>query len=160
MAKVLELQLQHQSFQWIFRVFSFTWLDLLAVQETLKSILQGQNSKASILWCSTFFRVHTWPIHDCFLSHPYMTTEKNIALTIQIFVDKVMSLFFNMLSSFVMTFLSRSKCVLILWLQSLSTVILEPKEKIYHRFHFFSIYYLPWSDGTGCHALSFLNVEF
>ena len=99
--------------------FKMDWLDLLAVQGTLKSLLQYNSSKASILWCSAFFIVQ--------LSHPYMTTGKTIALTRQTFVDKVMSLLFNMLSRLVITFLSRSKCLLILWLQSPSAVILEPK---------------------------------
>jgi len=100
--------------------FRMDWLDLLAVQGTLKSLLQQHSSKASILLCSAFFAVQ--------LSHPYMTTGKTIALTRWIFVDKVMSLFFNMLSRLVITFLSRSKRLLISWLQSPSAVILEPKE--------------------------------
>ena len=94
------------------------WLDLLAVQGTLKSLLQHHSSKASILWRSAFFMVQ--------LSHPYMTTGKIIALIRRTFVDKVMSLLFYMLSRFVMAFLSRSKHVLISWLQSPSAVILEP----------------------------------
>ena len=94
------------------------WLDLLAVQGTLKSLLQHQSSKASILWHSTFFTVQ--------LSHPYMTTGKTIALTRRTFVGKVISLLFNMLSSFVITFLPRSKHLLISWLRSPSAVILEP----------------------------------
>ena len=93
------------------------WLDLLAVQRTLKSLLQYHSSKASILRRSAFFTVQ--------LSHPYMTTGKPIALTRWTFVDKVMSLLFNMLSRLVIAFLSRSKCLLISWLQSPSTVILE-----------------------------------
>ena len=96
------------------------WLDLLAVQGTLKSLLQHHSSKASILQCSPFFMVQ--------LSHPYMTTGEAIALTIRTFVGKVMSLLFNMLSRLVKTFLPRSKCVLISWLQSPSAVILEPKK--------------------------------
>ena len=96
------------------------WLDLLAVQGTLKSLLQHGSSKASILWCSAFFTVQ--------LSHPYMTTGKTIALTRQTFVDIVMSLLFNMLSRLVITFLPRSKRLLISWLQSPSAVILEPKK--------------------------------
>ena len=96
------------------------WLDLLAVQGTLKSLLQHHSSKASILWCSAFFIVQ--------LSHPQMTPGKTIALTIQAFVDKVMSLLFNMLSRLVITFLLRSKHLLISWQQSPSTVILEPKK--------------------------------
>src|SRR5574341_705287 len=96
------------------------WLDLLAVQGTLKSLLQHHNSKASILRCSAFFTVQ--------LSHPYMTTGKTIALTRRIFVGKVMSLLLNMLSRLVITFLPRSKCLLISWLQSPSAVILEPQK--------------------------------
>ena len=96
------------------------WLDLLAVQGSLKSLLQHHSLKASILQCSAFFIVH--------LSHPYMTIGKTIALTRWTFVGKVMSLFFNMLSRLVITFLPRSKCLLISWLQSLSAVILEPKK--------------------------------
>ena len=95
------------------------WLDLLAVHGTLKSLLQHHSSKASILWHSTFFIVQ--------FSHPYMTTGKTIALIRWIFVDKVMSLLFNMLSGLVITFPPRSKCLLISWLQSPSAVILEPQ---------------------------------
>ena len=91
--------------------------------------------------------------------HPYMTTGKTIALTRQTFVGKVTSLLFNMLCSLVITFLPRSKHLLISWLKSPSAVNLElPKNKVWHCFHCFSIY-LPWSDGTNCHDLSFLNVE-
>ena len=100
--------------------FRMDWLDLLAVQGTLKSLLQHQSSKASILWCSAFFTVQ--------LSHPYMTTGKTIALTRWTFVGKLMSLLLNMLSKSVITFLPRSKCLLISWLQSLSAVILEPQK--------------------------------
>ena len=98
--------------------FRMDWLDLLAVQGTLKSLLQHHSSKASILWCSAFFTVQ--------LSHSYMTTGKTIALTRQTFVGQVMSLLLNMLSMLVITFLPRSKCLLISWLQSPSAVILEP----------------------------------
>ena len=98
--------------------FRMDWLDLLAVQETLKSLLQGHSSKASIFWCSAFFTVQ--------LSHPYMTTRKTIALTRWTFVGEIMSLLFNMLSRLVIAFLPRSKRLLISWLQSPSTVILEP----------------------------------
>ena len=100
--------------------FRMDWLDLLAVQGTLKSLLQHHSSKASILPCSAFFIVQ--------LSHPYMTIGKTIALTRWIFVGKVMSLLFNMLSRLVITFLPRSKHILISWLQSPSAVILEPKK--------------------------------
>ena len=100
--------------------FRMDWLDLLAVQGTLNSLLQHHSSKASILWHSAFFTVQ--------LSHPYTTTGKIIALTRRTFVGKVMSLLFNMLSRLVMTFLPRSKRLLISWLQSPSAVILEPKK--------------------------------
>ena len=131
--------------------FRIDWLDLLAVQGTLKSLLQHNSSKGSILRRSAFFIVQ--------LSHPYMTTGKTIALTRWIFVGKVMSLLFNMLSWLVMTFFPKSKCLLISWLQSPSAVIFgAPQNKVSHGFHCFPIY-LPWSDGTGCHDLSFLDVE-
>ena len=132
--------------------FRMGWLDLLAVQGTLKSLLQHHSSNASILWRSTFFTVQ--------LSHPYMTTGKTIALTRRTFVGKVMSLLFNMLSRLVITFLPKSKRLLNSWLQSPSAVILEPQKiksdtvstvspSISHEV----------SDGTRCHDLSFLNVE-
>ena len=92
------------------------------------------------------------------LSHPCMTTGKTTALTRWTFVGKVMSLLFNMLSRLVIAFLPRSKHLLISWLQSLLTVILEPPKIVWHCFHCFPIYF-PWSDGTGCHDLCFLNVE-
>jgi len=147
-ARVLEFQ--HQSIQWIFRIISLRidWFDLLAVQGTVKSLLQHHSSKESILWHSAFFMVQ--------LSQLYMTIGKTIALTRRNFVGKVMSLLFNM-SKFVKALLPRSKHLLISWLQSLSTVILEPKKIVCHCFHCFPIY-LPWSDGTRCHDLSFLNV--
>ena len=109
--------------------------------------------KASILWCSAFFMVQQ-------LSHLYMTTVKTIALTRWTFVGKVMSLLFNMLSRFVIAFLPRSKCLLISWLQSLSAVILETKEIKPVPVSTFSPVYLQWSDGTRCHDLNFLNIEF
>ena len=124
------------------------WIDL-AVQRTLKSLLQHYSSKASILLCSAFFIVQ--------LSHPYMITGKTIALTIQTFVGKIMTLLFNMLSRLVITFFPRSKRLLISWLQSLSTMILETKKiKSVTVFPFC----LPSSDGTRCHDLQFLNVWF
>ena len=98
--------------------FRIDWLDLLAVQGTLKSLLLRHSSKASILWRSAFFIIQ--------LSHPYMTTGKTIALTRWTFVGKIMSLLFNMLSKLVITFLLRSKCLLIAWLQPPSTVICAP----------------------------------
>ena len=100
--------------------FRMDWLDLLAIQGTLKSLIQHSSSKASIFRRSAFFTVQ--------LSHPYMTTGKTIALTKQTFVDKVMSLLFNMVSRLVITFLPRSKHLLISWLQSPCAVILEPKK--------------------------------
>ena len=130
--------------------FRMDWLDLLAVQGTLKSLLQCHISKASILWCSAFFIVH--------FSHLYMNTGKTIAWTRWTFVGKVMSLLFNNLSSLVITFLPRSKHLLISWLQSPSAVILEPRKIVWHCFYCFPIYF-PWSDGTGCHDLRFLNVQ-
>ena len=114
--------------------FRMDWLDLLAVQGTLKSLLQHHHSKASILWLSAFFMVQ--------LSHPYMTTGKTITLTIQTFVGKVLSLLLNMLSRFVIAFLPRRKHLLISWLQSPSAVILEPRpqNKVCHTFHCLPIY--------------------
>ena len=139
-ASVLPLNIQDSSFR-------MDWLDLLAVQGTLKSLLQHHSSKASNLRSSAFFIVQ--------LSHLCMTTGKTTALTRWTFVGKVMSLLFNMLSKLVITFLPRSKHLLISWLQSPSAVILEPKKVVWHCFPI----YLPWSDGTRCHSLSFLNVE-
>ena len=102
--------------------FRMDWLDLLAVQGNLKSLLQQHSSKASVFHCSAFFTVQT--------SHPYMTTGKTVALTRQTFVGKVISLLFNMLSRLVITFLPRSKSLLISWLQSPSAVIWSPKNKV------------------------------
>ena len=127
-------------------------MDLLAVQGTLKSLLQHHSSKASILRRSAFFTVQ--------LSHPYMTTGKTIALTRRILVGKVMSLLLNMLSRLVITFLPRSKCLLISWLQSPSAVILEPpkikSDTVSTVSPFISHEVM---DGTRCHDLRFLNVE-
>ena len=121
-ARVLELQLQHQSFnEYSGSIsFRFDWFDLPAVWGTLQILLQHQNLKASVLQCSAFFMVQ--------LSHLYMTTGKTIALTIWTFVRKVMSLLFNTLSRFVTAFLPRSKHLLNLWLQSPSTVIWSPRK--------------------------------
>ena len=114
--------------------FRMDWLDLLAVQGTLKSLLQNHSSKASIFQCSAFFTVQP--------SQPYTTTGKTIALTRQTFVGKLMSLFFNMLSRLVITFLPRSKHLLISWLQSPSAVIFgSQKNKVSHCFHCFPIYF-------------------
>ena len=131
--------------------FRMDWLDLLAVQRTLESSPTPQfksiNSSApSFLYSPT--HIHTWLL------------KKTIAFTRRTFAGKAMTLLFNMLSRLIIAFLQRSKRLLISWLQSPSAVILEPpKNKVCHGFHCFPIY-LPWSDGTGCHYLSFLNVEF
>ena len=109
-----------------FRIDQF---DLLEVQGTLKSLLQHHSPKASIFWHSAFFMVQ--------LPHPYMTTGRTIALTIQTFVGKMMTLLFNALSRFVIGLLPRSKCLLISWLHSPSAMILEPKKIKCHCFHFF-----------------------
>ena len=130
--------------------FRMDWLNLLAVQGTLKSLLQHHSSKTSILRCSAFFIVQ--------LSHPYMTIGKTIALTRWTFVGKVMSLLFNMLSSLVITFLPRSKCLNFMAAVTICSDFGAPKNKVSHCFHYFPIY-LPWSHGTRCHGLSFLNVE-
>ena len=123
--------------------------DLISwLSKGLSSLLQHHSSKASVLWRSAFFMVQ--------LSHSYITTGKTIVLTIWTFLGKVISLLFNMLSRFVITFLLRRKHALISWLQSPSAVIWEPKKINCHRFPI----YLPWSDGTGCHDLHFLNAEF
>ena len=121
-AKVLEFQLQHQPSNEYSGLISFRmdWFDLLAVQGTLKSLLQHYSSNSSILWLSAFFIVQ--------LSHPYVTTGKTIAFTWWTFVGKVIPLLFNMLSRFGIAFLIGSKNLLILWLQSPSAVILEPKK--------------------------------
>ena len=127
------------------------WLDLLIVQGTLKSLLQHHSSKASILQCLAFFIVQ--------LSHLYMTTGKTIALTRQTFLGKVIFLLFNMLSRLVIAFLPRSERVLISWLQSPSAVILEPPKIKSNTVSTVSPIYFPWSDGTRCRDLRFLNVE-
>ena len=151
-AKILELRPQHISPSTEYSgliSFRIDWFDLLAVQGTLKSLLQLHGLKASILWHSAFFMVH--------LSHPYVTTGKTIALTRRTFVSKVMSLLFIMLSMLVIAFLPGSKHLLISWPQSPSAVILEPN-RVCHCFHCFPTY-LSWGDGARCHDLSFLNVE-
>ena len=154
MTKILEFQLQHQSFHGVFRV-DFTWLtDLISLlskglSKIFSSTIVWKHQLLSAL-PSLWFNSHicTWLL------------EKPIALTIWIFVGKVMSLLFNMLSRFVIAFLPRTKHLLILWLQSLSAMILRTQEnKICHCFHFSPIY-LSRNDGTGCHDLSFFSVEF
>ena len=124
--------------------FRMGWLDLLAVQVTLKSLLQHHSSKSSILQCSTFFIVQ--------LSYPYMTTGKTIALTRQTFVGKVMSLF-NMLSMLTISFPRRSKHLLISWMQSTSAMILEPKKIKCHYLHCLPIY---WYKVMRSHAMIFV----
>ena len=113
--------------------FRMDWLDLLAVQRTLKSLLQHHSLKASILWLSAFFLVQ--------LSHLYITTGKTMALSIWTFVGKVMSLLFNMLSRCVTVFLPRSRHLLILWLQSVHSDAGAKENKIYHCFYFFPVYF-------------------
>ena len=133
--------------------FPLGWTGWISLQpkRLSKSLLQHHSSKASILRRLAFFIVQ--------LSYPYMTTGKTTALTRRNFVGKVMSLLFNMLSRLVITFLPRTKHLLISWLQLPSAVIFGAhKNKISHCFLCISIY-LPWSDGTGCHDLHFLNVE-
>ena len=152
-AKELEFQLQHQSFQWRFRTdFLYDWLvaSPCCPRDSQESSPAPQfksiNSALSFLYSPNFTSIHDY--------------WKAIACTRLTFVGKVMSLLFNMLSRFAIAFLPRSKCLLISWLQSPSAVILKPsKNKVCHCFHCFPIY-LPWSDGTGCHDLTFLNVEF
>ena len=152
-AKVLELQLQHQSFHEYSGLisFRFDWFGLLAVHGTLKSLLQHHSSKASVLWCSAFFIVQ--------LSHPYMTTVKTIALTIWTFVGKIMSLLFNMLISLVIAFLPRSQCLNFKAAVTICGDFGAQENKVSHCFHCLPTY-LPWSDGTRFHDLHFLNVEF
>ena len=133
--------------------FRIDWFGLLAVQGTLKSLLQHYSSKASIIWCSAFFIIQ--------LSHPYVTTGKTIALTRWTLVSKAMSLLFNMLSRFVIAFLPRSKHLLISWLQSLSAVILRPRKQGFSLFplfpHLFDMKWwdrMPWSSFFKCWVLS------
>ena len=127
------------------------WFEFLAVQGTLKSLLQCHSLKASILKHSAFFMVQ--------ISYPYMTTGKTIALIIWTFVGKVMSLLFNMLSRFIIAFFPRSKHLLISWLLSQSVAIFGAQEdKVCHCFHCLPIY-LPWSDGTGCHDVNFYYLD-
>ena len=116
-----------------------------------------QSKGLSRVFSNTTVQKHQSAFFIVWLSHLYMTTGRNIALTRQTFADKVMSLLFNMLSRLVIASLPRSKC-LISWLQSPSSIILEPKIIVCHCYHCFPIY-LPWSDGTRCHDLSFLNGE-
>ena len=131
--------------------FMIDWLDLLVIQGTLQSLLQYHSSKASIIQHSAFLVVQ--------LSHPYMTTGKTISLTIQTFVGKVSSLFFNMLSSLVIGFLPRRKHLLIMDSVTICNDFGDQENKVCYCLHCCPIY-LPWSDGTGCHDLSFLKLSF
>ena len=131
--------------------FSIDCFDLLAVQETLKSLLQHHSSNSSVLWCSAFFMVQ--------LSHPFMTTGKTIALTIWTFVSKVISLLFNMLSSVCHSFSSKEQMSFnFMAAVTICSDFGAQENKVCQCFHCFPIYF-PWSDGTGCHDLRFLNVE-
>ena len=130
--------------------FTIAWFDILAIQGTLKSLLQHHSSKASSLLHSAFFVIQ--------LSHPYMTTGKTIALTRWNFVSKVMSLLFSMLSRLVIALLPRSKRLLISWLQSPQQWFWSPTKWSLSLFPLFPIY-LTWSDGTRWNYLHFLNVE-
>ena len=154
-AQVLELQ--HQSFQWIFGVdFLYDWLvwSSCCSRDFQESFPAPQFESISSLALSFLYGATLTSIHE------YMTIGKTIALTIWIFVGKVMSLLSNILSRFVITVLPRSKCLLISWLQSLSALIFGAQEnEIWHCFHIFPIY-MSWSDRTGCHDLCFLNIEF
>ena len=123
------------------------WFDLTAVRGTLRSLLQHYISKASILWRSAFFTVQ--------LSQPHVTTGKTIAWIIWTFLNRVMSLLFNTLSRFVIAFLPQSNHLLISWLQSVRSDFRPQEEEICHYFHPF---YLPWSNGAGCHDLMFFNI--
>ena len=131
--------------------FRIDWFDLLVLQVTLKRLVQHHSSKVSILWLLASFMVQ--------LSHPYMTTGKTIALTIQTFVGNVVSLLFNVLSEFVIDFLPRSKCLYFMPAVTICSDSEAQENKVCHCFHCFPIYF-SWSDGAGCHDLSFLNAEF
>ena len=134
--------------------FPLGWTGWISFQpKGLSRVFSTPQFKSSLLRYSAFFYVTVQ------LAHTYMTTVKTTALTRWTSVGKVMSLLFKMLSTLVIAFLPRSKCLLISWLQSPSVVIWRPPKKVSHCFHCFPIYLL-WSDGTGCHDLSFLNVEF
>ena len=152
-AKVLEFQLQHQSFKWVFETdFPLEWTGWIPLQSRDLSRVFSNTTKASVYQHSAFFIVQ--------LSHPYMTTGKTIALARQTFVGKVTSLVFNMMSRLVITFFLRSKHLLISCLQSPSAVILEHKKnKVCYCFHCFPVC-LPWRGGTRCYDISFLNFEY
>ena len=154
MAKVLELQLQHCPSNEYSGLISFRMdcFDLLAIQGTPKNLVQHHSSKASVLQCSVFFMAQ--------LLHPYMTTGKDIALIIWTFVYKVMSLLFNMLIRLVITFLPRSKHLLISWLQSPSAVILEPRKIKSATVSTISPSICHEVMGPDAMILVFLNVEF
>ena len=132
--------------------FLLGWACLISLLSKGLSRIFFSTTVQKHLWCSAFFMVQ--------LSYPYVPTWKTIALTRRTFVCKVMSLLFNMLSSFVTAFLPKSKCLLISWLQSPSAVILEPKKVKSVTAPTFFPFYLPWNDGTRCHDLSSFNIEF
>ena len=143
------LQLQHQSFQWIFRVdlLRIDWFDLCAAQWTIKSLLQDHSLKASVLQCSAFLMVHL-----------YVTTGKTTALTITLLPKSCFC--FTICYPGLSWLFSQGASILTSWQQALSAVFLEPpKGKICHYLHF-PLFYLPWNDGTWCHDLSLLNVDF
>ena len=168
---------QHQGlFQWVGSLYQVDKVLKLQLQQHPSNECSGlisfrmdswsslQSSGLSRVFSSTTVQRHQFLQCTAFLlaqlSHPYMTTGKTIGLTRRTFVGKGMSLLFNMLSRFVIAFLPRGKCLLIWWLQSLSAVILgSPQNKVSHCFYYFPIY-LPWRDGTRCHDLLFLIVEF
>ena len=151
MAKLVELPSQHQSLQWIFRMISFRidWFDLLAIQETLKSLLQHQLKSISSSSCTFISQ----------LSHLYMTTGKTIALTKRTFEQKVMFLLLNILSRLAIALFPKSKCLNFLTSVMTCSDFGAQENKDSHCFHCLPIYLL-WSDGTRCHDLGFLNVEF
>ena len=151
-AKVLEFQLQHQSFQWIFRtdlLYDRVVWSPCCPRDSPESSSTPQFKSINSLALNFLYSSTLTSIHD------YWKTTALIRWT---FVGKVMSLLFNMPSRMVITFLPRNKCLLMSWLQSASAVILEAPKIVCHCFHCFPLY-LPWSDGTACHDLSFLNVE-
>ena len=144
-------------------ILEFKIIKSVTVSPTICHEIMGLDAMIFVFWMLSFKPTFSILRRSAFflvqLSHPSVTIGKTIASTRWTFVGEVMSLLFNMLSRLVITFLPRSKRLLILWLQSPSAVILEPPQIVCHCFRCFPIY-LPWSDGTGCHDVSFLNAEF